>query len=302
MKHIKKYKIFESENKVYEYDDIHHTLMQYFQDFKDEDDYNEWDLLFYKWAYVVQIHRNWKDYGEYVDDIKLKTGFIPIIERAIKWMETKGYSCDLKFYGYWSGKHTPQNITLDQITEFELAHQDYFELAFKKDGDLKLLESLEENYDIYDFFEELKDYSYTSKVFNKDRVKDLSNRFIGDGIFERVVKLVDSIFNSLEEVNIEDIEEGMLDIFDEYHDVDRRVMLCVFHSDLEDIKKFNATLGIGSKDWPNLDGSKPRIICNILRDMIYPTLFIGYPSIRLRFQNVEQLVKDKKYLMLMIIL
>jgi len=154
----------------------------------------------------------------------------------------------------------------------------------------KVFESIEQDYDIYDFFEELK-HNSNGKSFDMSRVKKLSDRFIGEGVFERIYKMVDSILHSLEDVDINDVKEGMLDVFDEYHELESRVMLCMLCSDLDNVEKFNGMIAVG----PNLDNNKPRMICIILRDIIYPTLFIGYPIINLRVQPSESLVTDKKY-------
>ena len=149
-----------------------------------------------------------------------------------------------------------------EMTKYNLDYTDNFQLTFKKVS--SVIESLDyENYGIYNFFEELKS-CITSEKFDSVRIKSLSDHFVGDGIFDRVVKFVDSIFKSLESVNLEDFKEGMLDFFDEYFELKYRVFLCVL---VEVNGRYSGAMGVGN----NLDNNKPRIICSILRDMVGPT-------------------------------
>jgi hypothetical protein len=149
---------------------------------------------------------------------------------------------------------------------------------------------IDNDYDIYDFLEDLKDYSYNDKDFDSrkggiSRIKGLSDIFIGEGIFERVVELVDSIFNSIGDVDIRDVRDGMVDVFDEYHEMKNRVQVCIFGSELINTKKFNTIYTINSK---KLQNEKTRIISSILRDMVYPTLYIGHhPQVKLRNDDLE---------------
>lgn len=155
------------------------------------------------------------------------------------------------------------------------------------------LESKRE-FDIYDLYEKLKEYTWGNGTADLRNIQKWSDRFIGDSVFEKVSELVDRIFDSLRGFDFGDFKNGLYEIFDEYLEKHNHVMLCVLHSDPMDnftkSKKFSGSIGVSTED-----SEKTRVICTILRDMISPTIRIGYPSILLRNTKEEETVSDKKY-------
>jgi len=164
---------------------------------------------------------------------------------------------------------------------------------------LKRFESKDE-IDIYQFHNLLLDnsqewdnrISYRSMTNN---IEDLSDRFIGPGIYDKVADLVDRIFISLSLFDIEDIKYRITDIFDEYLHKDKMIFKCVLYGDIErygnkNQNKFNGVLGIGETEI-----YKRRILYKILLDMLRPTVWIGHPSVRLRMEHDEIYVTDPIY-------
>jgi len=147
--------------------------------------------------------------------------------------------------------------------------------------------------DIYEFANMLKGWQPYPPL---SEVKRHSERFIGPGIYDRVEKLVNQIFEVLNYVDIEHIKEALYDVFDEFPHKDKRVHLCVLYCDTDKLKepierRYNGSMGVGQ----DKEKSKKYIICHILLDILNPTFRIGYPSIEIR-QTDEQIdVTDPKW-------
>ena len=147
--------------------------------------------------------------------------------------------------------------------------------------------------DIYDFANMLKGWQALPAL---SEVKRHSERFIGPGIYDRVEKLVNQIFEVLSYVDIEHTKEALYDVFDEFPHKDKRVHLCVLYCNPDRSKepierRYNGSMGVGE----DKERSRKFIICHILLDMLNPTFSIGYPSIQIR-QTDEQIdVTDPKW-------
>lgn len=147
--------------------------------------------------------------------------------------------------------------------------------------------------DIYDFANMLKGWQAFPAL---SEVKRHSERFIGPGIYDRVQKLVDDMFNVLEEVDMEHIKDALYDVFDEFLEKDNRLHLCVLYCNTENLKepierRYRGSMSVGE----DKDRSRQFIICHILLDMLNPTFSIGYPSILIRETDEQLYVTDPKW-------
>lgn len=147
--------------------------------------------------------------------------------------------------------------------------------------------------DIYEFSNMMKGWRFTHSL---SEIKKHSERFIGPGVFDRVQKLVDQIFDSLKEVDIEYIKEMLYDVFDEFPEKKYRVHLAVLYCDPENLnrpleRRFNGSMTVAQ----NVEESRQFITSHILLDMMTPTFRIAYPSIEIRQTDEQLYVRDPKW-------
>jgi hypothetical protein len=147
--------------------------------------------------------------------------------------------------------------------------------------------------DIYDFANMLKGWQPFPAL---SEIKKHSERFIGPGIYDRVQKLVDDMFNVLEEVDMEHIKDALYDVFDEFLEKDNRLHLCVLYCNTENLKepierRYRGSMSVGE----DKERSRKFIICHILLDILNPTFRIGYPSIEIRETDEQIDVTDPKW-------
>lgn len=167
----------------------------------------------------------------------------------------------------------------------------------------KLWAGVQHEYDIYDWFEDLKRYQW--KAVEKQRVNESSvkfwcNHFIGDGWYEKILSHADKIINSLKKVDTDYINDRMYDIYDEFApDKQKWTMCSVLYGDVERYNNTNRTKfnGLLSVPKPNEKGENLRIAIHIMKDIIQPTLSIGgfRNNVDLRNGQDERCVTDKKY-------
>ena len=80
----------------------------------------------------------------------------------------------------------------------------------------KIFES-SQDYGIYDWIEDLKrhDWSYSqNQTVNESSLKKWSDIFIGEGWYDKVNSLVDKMFQSIDKVDVNYINDRMFDIYD----------------------------------------------------------------------------------------
>ena len=75
-------------------------------------------------------------------------------------------------------------------------------------------ESRTEDYSIYEFFNMLA-YHYEDNV-PQSKVKILSDKFIGEGIYDKVKLMVDDIFEKFEGINLNELEMRFTEFSDYY--------------------------------------------------------------------------------------
>jgi hypothetical protein len=175
----------------------------------------------------------------------------------------------------------------------KLKTYDLFFESFQKET------GISHDYSIYDWFEDLKGMQWSKSPDNLNSVKFWSEHFIGNGWYDKILKLVDDIHTSLQKVDTDFISDKMLEVWDQLPMYkDKYVITSIAYGSYSSIDKY--------KDWekysgtitiqnPNETSRKSDIIIHIIKEIIYPTLFIGSPSIPLRKTKSEMFVTDSKW-------
>jgi hypothetical protein len=152
------------------------------------------------------------------------------------------------------------------------------------------------DYPIYEFFEDLKSMQWGYKPKDTSELKKWSDHFIGRGYFDKISKSVDSIFDSFDKVDLDYVGDRMLEVWDELpYEKEKRIYLAIAYGsyekyDKDNYHKFNGLIHAGNKS-----DKKTNVIIHMIKDIIYPTIFIGTPSIPLRRTNDQIYVTDEKW-------
>lgn len=133
-------------------------------------------------------------------------------------------------------------------------------------------------YSIYDFFEDIKKTRWGHNI--SYNMEENINRFIGNGYYKILNDKISKMSNSLSKVNIAEINDRMLDIYDEFPSDMNRTSLCVIHD--------NASMLF--KNISNTD-----VIIDMTQEIISPTLYVGHPSVELRLTNEERYVTNSQF-------
>lgn len=155
-------------------------------------------------------------------------------------------------------------------------------------------------YSIYDWFEDLKRFQWAQNqktLVNESTLEKWTEHFVGKGYWKEVSDLVNRIINALQKVDIEDIEDRMLDVYDFIPSEKQRWSMCsVVYGDWKNFDKSNKDKFNGTLSAKEPKDSRLNIIIAILKDIIYPTLSIGsYPSRPLRQTDEQVFVTDTKW-------
>jgi len=164
----------------------------------------------------------------------------------------------------------------------------------------KIQESNQMYYSIYDWFEDLKRYQWSKNqksMVNESSLNKWCDYFVGDGYWGKIKDLVDKIFISLSKVDTEYINDRMYDVYDEIPSgKEKWTMCCVAYGGYENHDKPNKVKYNGAIYIKNpKDGDKLDIIIHILKEIVSPTLTIGYPSYVIRQSDEQFYVTDKKW-------
>jgi hypothetical protein len=164
----------------------------------------------------------------------------------------------------------------------------------------KLFESDTNEYSIYDWFEDLKRYQWSKNqksMVDESSLKKWCDYFVGSGYWEKVKGLVDKIFISLANVDIEYVNDRMYDVYDQIpSSKEKFTMCCVAYGDYESYNKPNKEKYNGLIYVKNpKEGGKLDIIIHILKEIVSPTLSIGYPSYVIRQSDEQFYVTDEKW-------
>lgn len=156
------------------------------------------------------------------------------------------------------------------------------------------LESKNKEYDIYQFFADL--HPEKRNKFSLDELKENCDHFVGDGWFKKISDKVDWIIKSCDKVNLKDVE---LRLYDDLYDnislyIEKTLSFCILSGDYdrydeENDRKYSSTHFFLS----GMKHQRKYIISDIIRDVIYPTLFID--DILIRNTEESQYVTDSKW-------
>jgi hypothetical protein len=156
---------------------------------------------------------------------------------------------------------------------------------------------LDSKYGIHDWIEDLKDFEWGRKP-----IKDLekwTNHFIGDGYYNKIKNHVDRLFTAINKVDVDSVEDRLLmDVFDNLPpEKVKWVSACIAYGNIENYNKeiqykYNGLLTVRNRD----EKDYFRVMVHIIKEIIYPTFYIGsYPSIMLRQSDESYYVTDKKW-------
>lgn len=159
--------------------------------------------------------------------------------------------------------------------------------------------SEEHKYCIYDWYEDLKNYEWGRKTIDENWLKENSDHYIGLGWYEKIKSHVDKLYQAVQSVDLQTINERMYDIWDQFFGAKRNVFSAVIYADMNRCNELNRNkfrgilpLSYGYK----AIRSKTDIIVQIMKNIVFPTLYIGGGSeVLLRDTKPEQLVNDDKY-------
>jgi len=142
------------------------------------------------------------------------------------------------------------------------------------------LETKNEKYSIYDFFNSLNRFS--RREIDIKNLKPNCDHFIGPGSYDKIENYVDKLISSINKVNLDDIELRLLDdIYDNINsDIKKSISFGIlngdyYNYDIKDENKYNST-----SFYKDIIKSKMIIISEIIREIIHPTLYIQTKLLR----------------------
>jgi hypothetical protein len=131
------------------------------------------------------------------------------------------------------------------------------------------------NFSIYDYFNYLKYISWSDKINESEFINHVEH-FIGKEQWSLINEHFQRAFDILDAVDIDDINDRMYDIFDEYlyHDMSY-VIRTISYGDIDRYNnepklRYNGLMSVTETD----KNSKLHIICNFLKDLLYKVLWI----------------------------
>lgn len=146
---------------------------------------------------------------------------------------------------------------------------------------------------IYEWFEHLKSIQWGKKPINESNLKFWTEHFIGEGWFDIIKNKFLDTSKSLEKVNYDDIYDRLYDLWDEIPlSKQKMVYPAIAYASFDDYykNKINYTGTLFHKT-ENINS----YIIHFLKEIIYFTSFIGYPSRYLRTTEEQEYVLDKKW-------
>ena len=168
---------------------------------------------------------------------------------------------------------------------------------------MKYLMTFNENttsnkYGIGDWIEDLKNFEWGRKSIDYNSIKKWSDHFIGEGWCDKIMTKINKMFLALSKVDIDYIEMRMFDVYDELpSEKEKWVMCCIAYGDADRFDKptkykYNGLVTVPNKD----ERDKLRILVHILKEIVFPTLYIGsYPNYYLRQSDESYYVTEPKW-------
>lgn len=130
--------------------------------------------------------------------------------------------------------------------------------------------SFRNDFSIYEWYSFIHNASEMS--INESSLKLWSDHFIGTGYYDKINAKIKKIFTELDKVEIDDIDAIYIDVIDLLPYDSHHTNYAIFRGSYrEDELKLNSTHNI--KD--TSDKTRLEIICDILDDIVRPTLFIS---------------------------
>lgn len=155
-------------------------------------------------------------------------------------------------------------------------------------------ESISNDYSIYEFFN-LINYHYGDKV-PQSKVKAGSDKFIGEGIYDKVKLMVDDIVEKFEGIDLNEIESRFTYFSDQYEKechIFFSILGSTYKNYYEDVdERYNSSRGFKTNKI-----NKDLIINDIISDIIKPTLRIYEIGTEERIRQTEEqiYVNDPKW-------
>ncbi len=158
----------------------------------------------------------------------------------------------------------------------------------------------EDDYDIYEFFNDIKLKEWHKCDIPDSHFKWGIDHFIGEGWYDKIKSHVDKIWTALSKVDLEEINDRMVDVYDYIPLAKQRYnLLAVVYGRYDRYNDSNQTKYNGTMTVPNIndESRKMSIILHIAKEMIYPTLYVGgfKGCIEIRTSHESRLVTDKKW-------
>lgn len=162
------------------------------------------------------------------------------------------------------------------------------------------LESKVMNRSIYDYFNYLVNCLWNNNMINEEEIKKWADHFIGDGYYDKIKNRVNKIFNALNKVDEWEIHMRMYDVYDELPTYKSKYTVCaVAHGRYENWDKpiRNRYNGYSTVTNKNDQLRKMDIIIDIIKEIIYPTLYVGaaFRNKKLRNNEASEYVTDEHY-------
>jgi hypothetical protein len=155
-------------------------------------------------------------------------------------------------------------------------------------------ESKINNYSIYEWFEDLKKIQWKNEYINESSLKKWTEHFIGNGWYDIIKNRFLEIEKSLNKIDYEYIYDRLYEIWD---DLPYKKYKSVHPSIIYgDINKYNQDLEYKFSGMMSYSEDKLKsYIIHFVKELIYFTSFIGYPSIHLRTTKEQEYVLDEKW-------
>jgi predicted nuclease of predicted toxin-antitoxin system len=160
------------------------------------------------------------------------------------------------------------------------------------------IESTNNNFTIYHFYDWLRDNSFGNDILNKSELIKHTEHFIGKGQWAIIENYFNNIFEKLNSVDIDYINDRLLNIFDEYiyHDM-KYAITAVAYSDYKYISevvydKYDDLTGLLSISKIN-ESKKLDIITHFLSNTLYNILWISATNQTRR--SIDELFVNSDY-------
>jgi len=295
MRHLTKYKIFESMFKLETIANQFITDMSkvYNLRFGESFDKNKANCAwftneFYKWAKSKDLNVKVVYF-----DSNIEAHIAPMIDDKVIDFTVKQFT-----------KNPNDNYLILIPEDYKKYGYDKFEIL----DEIPKLETIfsadkiqEMDYSIYDWVEDIKSSQWRlsrSNKVNESSLRLWTEHFIGEGYWDKINSLVDKMFEALSKVDIDTVNDRMYDVYDEIPSAKQKYsILSIAYGNYENHDKPNKNKYNGLISVMNVnEESKLRIVKHILIDIISPTLDIGgYPGTMLRISDEQYYVTDKKW-------